>query len=168
MTDTTRNETFGYELTDKGRLETFSYVLDDFETYIETYWTKTQSQKWDDVDVLPESFRIEYIEKQFDEDFNAELLERSEAGDDSFYDGDHLNCFTIRNTPENLEALEGETYSHDVDEDDESLIMVQTLTEWSSIYYTREFYSDLIKGDLSCNTGIPIEDFQKENVSVNG
>ena len=168
MTEATEHKAFGYELTEKGRLKTFSYVLDDFETYIENYWTKTQSQKWDDVGVLPESFRIEYIEKQFDDDFNTELLERSEAGDDSFYDGDHLNCFTIRNTPENLKALEDETYWHAIDEDDESLITVQTLTEWSWIYYKRKFYSDLIKEDLSCNTGIPIEDFQKEDISVNG
>ena len=165
----TKDETFGYELTSQGKLEFFSYVLDDFESYIETYWTKTQSEKWDDVPILPESFRIDYIEKQFEDDFNSELGRICEEDDEKFYDENHVHCFTIKNTPENLQALEEEmVYSCEVDEDDDSLINVQELAQWSWMYFSRKYYSDMIKDDMSNNTGIPIEDFQKENISVNG
>ena len=165
----TKDETFGYELTSQGKLEFFSHVLDDFESYIETYWTKTQSEKWDDVGVLPVSFRIDYIEKQFEDDFEDELSRICEEDDEKYYDESHVHCFTVKNTPENLQALEEEmVYSCEVDEDDDSLINVQELAQWSWMYYSRKYYSEKIKEDMSDNTGIPIEDFQKEDISVDG
>ena len=168
MTNTT-HEQFGYELTFEGRLGWFSYILDDFEGYIESYWTKTQSEKWDDVDVLPESFRVDYIENQFEKDFDSELVRRCDSDDYSFYDENlHLNCLTVKNTPENKEALEDVYITHEVDEDDESLLNVSSIAQWSWRFYTDTFYSDLIKSDLSVESGIPIEDFQKEGISFNG
>ena len=70
---------YDYELTTEGRIKWFSYILDDFEEYIKEYWNKTQSEDWDNVPVLPESFRVEYVEKQFDTDFDTENEKRLEA-----------------------------------------------------------------------------------------
>lgn len=170
MTNATikKDEQFGYELTDEGRIKWFSYILDDFEEYIKSYWTKTQSENWDDIEVLPEAFRIDYITNQFDEDWDSELTVRNEDGD-GLFDEQHDNWFTVKNTPENLKLLED--YGEDrfeVDEDDSSLINIRTLTEWIWIYYTQEFYSQVIKDDFACNTGIPLEDIQTEDVSVMG
>lgn len=174
MTNTPFNllkDAMGVEETFQGKLGLFSFVLDDFEEYIKSYWTKTQSENWDDIEVLPESFRVQYIDEQFSKDWDEEDMERSESLDGSYYDGNalgHLDCFTIKNTPKNLELLEDEVYRFNVDEDDDSIINVESLTHWDWMYYTSDFYSKIIKDDLSSNTGIPIEDFQKENISVNG
>ena len=176
-----KDKTFGFELSESGKLEWFSYVLDDFEAYIEAYWTKTQSGKWDDVTVLPESFRIDYIDNQFDEDWDVEFERRAEAeneGSDDvvcFTDLNHVNAFEVKNTPENLEKIKEETgcMVHswtiwDEEGDDDSVIHVETLAIWTWVYYSRTFYSDEIKENFCMDTGIDMEDIQEEDINVNG
>ena len=175
-----RDKTFGYELTEKGKLDFFSDVLDDFESYIKVYWEQTQTEKWDDVPVLPESFRIEYIDNRFEEDFHVEDLRRLEEENEGSEDIDKFECYTdigaenyyhVKNTPDNLKAIqENEWYflSYEIDEDDNSFIIVRELALWSWRYYSRDVYSELIFENMSNNTGIPIEDFGKDGIMMIG
>ena len=171
-----RDKTFGYELTEKGKLDFFSFVLDDFESYIKVYWERTQTENWDDVPVLPESFRIEYIDNRFEEDFRVEDLRRLEEhcendGDldiQCYIDINAENCYRVKNTPGNLETIKEDDwyFQWEVDEDDNSFIIVRELALWSWMYYSRDVYSDLIFENMSNNTGIPIEDFDKDGVMM--
>ncbi len=69
------------------------------------------------------------MKNQFLEDWETELDKRLQ-NDEGFYDeGYHVNCFTVKNTPENREKLESEGDVYEVDEDDSSLLNVSTPAE---------------------------------------
>ncbi len=170
-----KDETYGYELTEKGKLDFFSFILDDFESYIKAYWERTQSGKWDGVPVLAHSFRVDYIDNQFKEDFENEdvrrLKEENEGNEDivCYTDIGTENYYHVKNTPDNLQALkEVEWYflSCEVDEDDDSLIIIRELALWSWRYYSRDVYSEMIFINMSFNTSIPIEDFDEHGVTM--
>jgi len=178
-------QVFAYEETTKSKLSFFSLIFDDFEGYIQSYWETTQSEKWDDVDVLPESFRIDYIDNQFTEDFEDEddrrLAIELQGGDEDAYwtDFEHVNTFTIKFYQENKEAVMkdvrdgkrgnggGVIWDWGLSDDLEE-ITITTLARWSWIYHSRSYYSWMIKENFSCDTGIPLEEIQKENISING
>ncbi len=170
-------QVFRYEETTESKLSFFSLILDDFEGYIQSYWEKTQSEKWDDVDVLPESFRIDYIDNQFDEDFYEEddiRMAKDEEGDGDDYcytDLNHVNSFSIKKTPKNIQTLKDEAdlvYKWELWDEYPDDIMVETLTEWSWFYYSRPYYSWMIKENFSCDTGIPFDEIEKGDICVNG
>ena len=168
-TTTTPTQVFAYEETPESKLSFFSLIFDDFEGYIQSYWEKTQSEKWDDVDVLPESFRIDYIDNQFEEDFEDEDDRR--LAEDSWTDIEHVNAFTIKSTPKNIQALtrdDGVVYRWEFFDDYPDDIIVKTLSCWSWIYYSRPYYSRMIKENFSDDIGISLDEIQKEDVSING
>ncbi|MDB4616763.1 hypothetical protein OAE23_01525, partial [Synechococcus sp. AH-551-E11] len=142
---------------------------------------KTQSEDWDNVPVLPESFRVEYVEQQFDTDFDTEDAKRLEAfnngEDDDNNEGwlpiSHVNWILVKNTPENLEKLkEAQVLSYEVWEDfpefgDDSCIHVETLAVWYWRYYNDTVYSEETKENFIIDTDIPLEEIQKEDIHVN-
>ncbi len=176
-----KHKFYDYELTTEGRIKWFSYILDDFEEYIKEYWNKTQSEDWDNVPVLPESFRVEYVEKQFDSDFDTEDAKRLEAFNNGEDEGNNegwlpiscVNWILVKNTPENLEKLkDAKVLSYEVWEDfpefgDDSCIHVETLAIWYWRYYNDKLYSEETKENFSGDTDIPLEEIQKENIHVN-
>tara|TARA_Y100000401_G_C8314469_1_gene221665 strand:- start:373 stop:1179 length:807 start_codon:yes stop_codon:yes gene_type:complete len=66
---TSRHPKFGYLMTDKDKFRYFSKVFVFYQIYIKKYWEATQSEDWDDVEVLPESFRLDYLDNQYIKDY---------------------------------------------------------------------------------------------------
>ena len=60
---------FGYELTDKDKFRYFSKIFALYQFKIKKYWEATQSEDWDAVEVLPESFRLDYLDNQYSQDY---------------------------------------------------------------------------------------------------
>ena len=182
MTDTQKHETFGYELAEKGKLWFFGHVFDDFESYIKAYWNKTQSEECDDS--YDESFRIDYIEKQFEDDFDVEDDRRLELENDGdadafYYDKEHVNAFTIKHYRENKDAVMKDVRDGSLGNgggliwdwgisDDPGEMTIETLAQWTWKYYTRPYYSQMIKENFSADLGVPLDEIQKEHISVNG
>ena len=79
---TPRHEKFGYELTDKDKFRYFSKIFMVYQSDIKRYWDKTQSEDWDNVDVLPESFRIDYLDNQFDHEYEERCNDEDEDEDE--------------------------------------------------------------------------------------
>ena len=170
------DQVFAYEETTESKISFFSYILYDFEGYIQSYWETTQSEKWDNVDVLPESFRIDYIDNQFAEDFEDEddrRIAEEDGGDEEicWSDIDHVNSFFVKRTPKNIQALTRDddvVYKWELWDEYPDDIYVETLSCWSRIYYSRPYYSWMIKEYFSCDTGIPFYEVEKGDICVNG
>jgi len=104
MTTPTHGQ-FGYELTDEGRFAYFSSIYTIYFLDIKRYWEKTQAINWNDVEVLPESFRLDYINNQFEKDYKSRNHEETEyiEGEDYrveneiYYwkDQDHISYYLV-------------------------------------------------------------------------
>lgn len=161
---------FSYQDTKEGRLWFFSNCLDedDFESYISAYWKKVIGDK--EPSVYPEPFRIDYIDRQFADDFKTECQKRREATDGEFWDERFIDTFNIKNTPENWQKLEEQAYTwnHEVEEDDESVIEVKTITLWFHSFFDDDAYMNEVFKEFSNEHGIDIKDIDVESWSGQG
>jgi len=155
----TKHKWYNYELTDVSKLQFFSDILDDFEEYIKAYWEKSQHIKWDDVPVLPESFRIEYIDKQFDADFEVEDEKRNneEEGAGEVWI-DWTDIYYVKNTPENLKLVNDTGMYSDVQECNEETFIVETCGLWYKHFFNPHSYEEQELGNFLCATGLSKED----------
>ena len=63
---------FNYPLNDEGKAAWFDLIIDDFEDYIENYWSFTKGI--DCEEDYPISFQIDYVDNQFLDDFIIEIV----------------------------------------------------------------------------------------------
>ena len=61
---------FNYPLNDEGKAAWFDLIIDDFEDYIENYWSFTKGI--DCEEDYPISFQVDYVDNQFLDDFIVE------------------------------------------------------------------------------------------------
>ena len=130
---TPRHKKFGYELTDKDKFRYFSKIFALYESDIKRYWEKTQSEDWDDVEVLPESFRIDYLDNQFDQDYEENCNDEDEDEHVPFEIELHEKDLLSENYKRILDrAIEVRKKEHP-DEDEETLF-ANTIEELAEEY----------------------------------
>ena len=164
---------FNYELTQVGKLAWFDYIFEEFEMYIQKYldtFSKSDdlSSKKNWRNKLSNAFKIKYVEEKFSEDFiqEEERLMMAPDGENKLYNITRINQFKVLHTVDNLNALADEVHSAEVDDGNFYWINVETLTEWCFHYYNEKAYRDCILKDLSCLTGIDIDDFLFDSFCV--
>ena len=73
---------FGYELTDEDKFRYFSKIFALYQINIKKYWEATQLEDWDNVDVLPESFRLDYLDNQYGQDYEERHSDEDDDDED--------------------------------------------------------------------------------------
>ncbi|MDA7436965.1 hypothetical protein N8654_04760 [Synechococcus sp. AH-601-B19] len=161
MTNTTTNELFGYEETDEGRLKFFSTICHELEDFLTKPLDSYQ-------EVMSESERIDFIKNKLEDAYYAEVEVRQEPDNHEwFWDERFIVRFDIKNTPENLQILEGDedVYDFSVDED-ENIIQIGVLNEWDSFILSEQSYSQKIFGDFCSSYGIDESDVLSDAVRL--
>ena len=121
---TPRHKKFGYELTDEDKFRYFSKIFALYESDIKRYWDKTQSEDWDDVEVLPESFRLAYLDNQFDQDYEENCNDEDEDEDVPFEIELHGKDLLSDNYKRILEGAIEVRIKEYPDEDEETLYAI--------------------------------------------
>ena len=148
---------FDYPLTDEDKTAWFAFIFDDFEDYIESYWSFTKGI--DGVEDYPIYFQIDYVDNQFLDDFIIADIFRCERGDESYFDQTLFDTFFIRNKSASLDCVINVAYSCRVD--DSNLMEIKMVTLWSRRYLSKHFYEEVVFNNFACSASIPLDDIIK-------
>jgi len=150
---------FDYPLTDEGKIAWFAFIFDDFEDYIESYWSFKVGI--DGVEDYPIFFRIDYVDNQFLDDFIIEDDFRFDAPYESYFDPTLIDTFFIKNETPSLDCAVNVAYSLRVDDSNPLLIEIKMVTLWSRRYLSKHSYEAVVFNNFACSASIPLDDIIK-------
>ena len=120
---------FGYELTDGGRFKYFSKIFAIYQHRIRKYWGKTQSEDWDKVDVLPEAFRLDYLENQFEKDYENRYDGEDGDENDRFEIETKERGYELNDTDKRVLTYEVEIRRRESPDEDDETLTANTIKE---------------------------------------
>ena len=150
---------FDYPLTDEGKVAWFAFILDDFEAYIESYWSFKVGI--DGVKDYPISFQVDYVDNQFLDDFIIEDGFRFDAPYKSYFDPTLIDTFFIKNKPSSLDCAVNVACSLRVDESNPLLIEIKMVTLWSRRYLSKYSYELVVFNNFAYAASISLDDIIK-------
>ena len=155
---------FNYPLNDEGKAAWFDLIIDDFEDYIESYWSFTKGV--DCEEGYPVSFQIDYVDNQFLDDFIIEDSFRHELGDEYYFDQSLADTFFIKNKSYSLDCAANVSSSQRVEDSNPSLIEIKLMSLWSHRYLSKHSYEIVVFNNFASDANIPLDDIIKGSLAT--
>ena len=155
---------FNYPLNDEGKSAWFDLIIDDFEDYIENYWSFTRGI--DCEEDYPISFQIDYVDNQFLDDFIIEDSFRCELGDECYFDQSLSDTFLIKNKSYSLDYAANVSSSQRIVDSTPSLIEIKMMSLWSQRYLSKHSYEIVVFNSFAREANIPLDDIIKGSLAT--
>ena len=155
---------FNYPLNDEGKAAWFDFIIDDFEDYIENYWSFTKGI--DCEEDYPISFQIDYVDNQFLDDFIIEDSFRCELGDECYFDQSLSDTFLIKNKSYSLDCAANVSSSRRIVDSTSSLIEIKMMSLWSQRYLSKHSYEIVVFNSFAREANIPLDDIIKGSLAT--
>ena len=155
---------FNYPLNDEGKAAWFDFIIDDFEDYIENYWSFAKGI--DCEDDYPISFQIDYVDNQLLDDFIIEDSFHCELGDECYFDQSLSDIFLIKNKSYSLDYAANVSSSRRIVDSTPSLIGIKMMSLWSQRYLSKHSYEIVVFNSFAREANIPLDDIIKGSLAT--
>ena len=153
---------FNYPLNDEGKAAWFDLIVDDFEDYIENYWSFAKGIDCEEDYPMPKSDK----EKDILDDFIIEDSFRCELGGECYFDQSLADTFLIKNKSYSLDYAANVSSSQRLVGSTPSLIEIKMMSLWSQRYLSKHSYEIVVFNSFAREANIPLDDIIKGSLAT--